>query len=443
MLPAKREMLPIHSNRRWFWLTLVLSSVTIAGLIFGISELIEVLFFRHVDELTLHYMYLSRSVISSVVLTFWAAWFVLHERHTNELRLLRANERYRGILETTPGAVVLYDRDLCVREWNASAERLYGYTAEEAAGQQLPTVAVEKRPEVEELLRTVREGRPVLDLETQRVTRDGSPVNVQLSLLPFTEDGQSMILEVTQDIRERIRLRDKLLELEKLTTMGEMAAGTAHNLNTPLGAMLLRLRMVRERVTDAEINLDLDQLEMSLRFCQQFVRRLLDFSRRPEIEKHPQPLRATLESVISFLSPQLLEKRICLKAEMDGLNGIQMMADHNQMEALLLVFLSNAVDAVATGGEISIACSHVSDDRVELRIADDGCGIDADDLERIFEPFFTTKPVGKGTGLGLAIARNILREHGGSVRIESVRGQGTSVYLTLPTFAGAAPGVHP
>jgi len=250
-----------------------------------------------------------------------------------------------------------------------------------------------------------------------------------------------MFLEVTQDIRERIRLRQKLLELEKLTTMGEMAAGTAHHLNTPLAAMLLRMRMVRERITDAEVTSDLEQLETSLRFCQQFVRRLLDFSRRPEIEKRPEPLRATLESVISFLSPQLLEKRIRFKAEMDGLNGIKVMADRNQMEALFLVFLSNAVDAVVTGGEVAIAWSRVSADRVELRIADNGCGIDGADLEHIFEPFFTTKPPGKGTGLGLALAQNILREHGGTVRFESARGRGTMAYIVLPMIAEAVAGV--
>ncbi|MBZ5500630.1 MAG: PAS domain S-box protein [Acidobacteriia bacterium] len=435
-------MLPMGSNRRWFWLTLALSSVTIAGLIFGMSELIEVLFFRHVDEITLHYMYLSRSVLSSLVLTFWAAWFVLRERRAHELRLRRSNERYRGILETTPGAVVLYDRDLRVREWNASAERLYGYTAEEAVGQPLPPVTVERRPEVGELIRRVQEGRPVLDLETQRQAKDGCLVDVQLSLLPFTEYGETMFLEVTQDIRERIRLRQKLLELEKLTTMGEMAAGTAHHLNTPLAAMLLRMRMVRERVTDAEVTSDLEQLETSLRFCQQFVRRLLDFSRRPEIEKRAEPLRATLESVISFLSPQLLEKRIRFHAVLEGLDGIKVITDRNQMEALFLVFLSNAVDAVVSGGEVTIACSRVPDERVELRITDNGCGIEGSDLEHIFEPFFTTKPPGKGTGLGLALARNILREHGGAVRFESARGQGTTVYVVLPTCAEVVAGAN-
>jgi len=435
-------MLPKDYNRRWFWVALALSSVTIAGLIFGITELIEVLFFQHVDEITLHYMYLSRSVLSSLVLTFWAAWFVLRERRANELQLRRSNERYRGILETTPGAVVLYDRDLRVREWNASAGRLYGYAAEEAVGHHLPTLIVEKQTEVEELMRRVREGRPVLDFETQRQAKDGSLIDVQLSLLPFTEYGETMFLEVTQDIRERMRLRQKLLELEKLTTMGEMAAGTAHHLNTPLAAMLLRMRMVRERITDAEVTSGLEQLETSVRFCQQFVRRLLDFSRRPEIAKRPEPLRATLESVISFLLPQLSEKRVRFKAETDELNGVKLMADRNQMEALFLVFLSNAMDAVVSGSEVSITCSRVLDDRVELRITDNGCGIDGADLERIFEPFFTTKPPGKGTGLGLALAQSILREHGGAVRFESARGQGTTVYIVLPTCAEVVAGAN-
>ncbi len=228
-----------EQKRRWFWVTLTLSSISIVALVFGLWELVEKHFFREADYLTLHYLYISRGMVTSLLLAFWAAWFVLHHRRASEEQLRRSRERYRGLLEASPGAVALYNDELMVSEWNAAAERLYGYSKPEVLDHRLPTVAINKEEELNNLLRRVADGEPVLDLETQRHGKDGTQLDVQLSLLPFREpSGQSYFLEVTADIGERVRLRQTLLEVEKLTTMGQMAAGTAHHLNTPLTSML-------------------------------------------------------------------------------------------------------------------------------------------------------------------------------------------------------------
>ena len=113
---------------------------------------------------------------------------------------------------------------------------------------------------------------------------------------------------------------------------------------------------------------------------------------------------------------------------------VRVLADRNLFEALFSILLSNSLDAIAAGGAIDIRCRRLSEDRVELRIADDGGGIAPSDLPHVFEPFFTTKGSGKGTGLGLAIARNILVEHGGSIRLESPPGRGTTALIELPVW---------
>jgi len=425
------------SEHRWMWVTLALSCVTIVAIVFAVWELFETEFFRNADYITLHYLYVSRGIVSSLILAFWAAWFVVRERRSNEERLRRSREHYRGILESTPGAVVLCDRELRVWEWNAAAERLYGWSKNEAVGHPLPTVPAAREAELKELLQRVEEGTPVLEVESQRKSKTET-FDVQLSLIPFQESsGGSYFLEVTYDIRERIRLRERLLEIEKLTTMGHMATGTAHHLNTPLASMLLRVQMMRERAKEGTLAAELEQLETNMKFCQQFVRRLLDFSHRPNAEKQPESIGNAIECVVSFLNPQVLAKKVSLNTDLGTINGSVVLADRSQLEALFLILLSNSLDATSPGGHITIRGRTAVSQQIEIEITDDGCGIDNATMAHVFEPFFTTKPIGKGTGLGLAIASNIVRQHGGSIDLVSQPRKGTSALVRLPWHVGS------
>ncbi len=423
--------------RGWFWATLALSSFSLVALVFAFWELVENRFFRDLDYVSLHYLYISRGIASSILLGVWAAWFVLRERRAAEEELRRSRERYRGLLDASPGAVALYDGQRRVLEWNASAEQLYGYRREEVLERSLPTIPAAREEELEHFMERVRQGETVLDQESERVDAAGSPIQVQLSLLPFQEGGELFYLEVAADIRERVRLRQRLIEFEKLTSMGQMAAGTAHHLNTPLAAMLLRVQMMRARMQEPGTAQELERLEGSLRFCQQFVQRLLDFARRPATRKEPEPVRAVIEGVLAFIGPTLEAKRVRLSRQFEGIRDERVLGDRNELETLLLILLSNAADAVQNGGNIGIA-AHACDEHLEITISDDGCGIPPESLARIFEPFYTTKPVGKGTGLGLAIAKNIVAQHGGAIRLESGSGQGTRAIVELPALAATA-----
>src|ERR1051326_8776730 len=191
-------------DRRWLWITLVLSSVSIVAVVFAFWELVENQFFRDLDYVSLHYLYISRSIASSLLLAVWAAWYVLHYRRQAEEELRRSRERYRGLLELSPAAVVLYDRDLIVVEWNKAAERLYGVDRDEVIGRPLPSVAPAGRVELAELMTQVESGKPVLDHETVRRDLSDQSLDVQLSLLPFAEGNRTLFLEVTQDIPARL-----------------------------------------------------------------------------------------------------------------------------------------------------------------------------------------------------------------------------------------------
>jgi len=427
------------AEKRWFWATLTLSSITIVSVVFAVMELAENRFFRDANYVTLHYLYITRGIVSSLLLAFWAAWFVLRQRRRSEDDLRRSRERYRGLLEAFPGAVVLYDAALQVLEWNASAERMYGYTRDEVVGQPLPIVPEAKKYELDVFLRRVDRASPVLDIETLRQPKAGDPFEVQLSLLPFREaSGPRYFLEVTSDIRERVRWREHMLQIEKLTSMGKMAAGTAHHLNSPLAALLMRVQMMRQRPMAPGLEEDMARLEEGLNFCRHFVQRLLDFTRAMPIHKEGQELSAIVESVASFFMPAVLSRRASLRVETAEARGARVLADRNLIETLLLILLSNALDAIHPGtGEIRVRCRRLESGRAQFAVTDNGSGIAAKDLERVFEPFFTTKEPGKGTGLGLAIARNVVLEHGGTIHMESTLGAGTTAFVELPLAPAA------
>ena len=127
-------------EKRWFWATLTLSSITIVSVVLAAWELVENRLFRYTNYVTLHYLYITRGVALSLLLAFWAAWFVIRQRRKGEADLRRSRDLYRGLLEAFPGAVILYDSELRVLEWNAPAERMYGYTRDEILGARLNTI---------------------------------------------------------------------------------------------------------------------------------------------------------------------------------------------------------------------------------------------------------------------------------------------------------------
>ena len=218
--------------------------------------------------------------------------------------------------------------------------------------------------------------------------------------------------------------------------MGKMAAGTAHHLNSPLAALLIRVQMMEQRAINGAVPEDLVRVPPGrVNFCRHFVGRLLEFTAPPRCRKS----RRTWDwlsnrSRISSCRPSVRNGCLC-SVDVSQIRGQFVLADRNLLETLLLALLSNALDAVPPEENPDYGKTP-SSGRVEFMVRDNGCGIDAA-LTTDSEPFFTTKEPGKGTGLGLAIARNVVSEHGGTIRLGERTRKGNRRDVELPTAEGS------
>jgi len=227
----------------------------------------------------------------------------------------------------------------------------------------------------------------------------------------------------------------QLWQASKLATMGELAASVAHELNNPLATISLRTEALLGQIAEGSRG-SIDIILQEIERMAGLVKNLLEFSRR----SHPQistiDLREELTNSVDFIGHYLSKRNVqVVKSFAESLPVIH--ADRQQLRQLFLNLLTNASDAMVTGGTLTIsaALSELNDQpAIEIKFTDTGEGIAPDKLETIWEPFFTTKPEGKGTGLGMGICRRIVEEHGGRIVIESELGRGTTVQILLPVI---------
>ncbi|HUY00889.1 MAG TPA: PAS domain-containing sensor histidine kinase [Candidatus Deferrimicrobium sp.] len=263
-------------------------------------------------------------------------------------------------------------------------------------------------------------------------------------------EGKSKILLIARDITERKKTEKKLQENEKelqeknkLAAIGQLAAGIAHELNTPLANINLTIEYLFKLLDKKEIISDPDTLKTELtiirkqvKHCAQIVNDLLQFSRKMEIHPVKFNLNLLINEILEnpTISKKIAKNNIEIVIELG--QEIEIIGDYALLTQVLLNLIQNSIDAleeVKDKPKITIMVSQIKDS-IELRVIDNGIGINEENLSRIFEPFFTTKGVGKGTGLGLSISRGIVEKHGGKIIIQSTHGSGTIAILTLPVI---------
>jgi len=230
--------------------------------------------------------------------------------------------------------------------------------------------------------------------------------------------------------------QEQLIQSEKLASLGQLAAGVAHELNNPLSTILLFSDvLLRESEPDDQHRSDLETIARETQRCKTIVGSLLDFARQHQVEAQDLNLNAFIETIIDIEKKHERYAGVAIKTELAPDNP-SIQADPAQLQAVFTNLMTNAAEAMSEGGQLTIQTTPGPIGRITITIEDTGEGILPENLPKLFTPFFTTKPVGKGTGLGLAIVYGIVKMHRGQIDIQSEVGKGTTVTIQLPIQLG-------
>jgi PAS domain S-box-containing protein len=269
--------------------------------------------------------------------------------------------------------------------------------------------------------------------EVEVVTRLGEIRTVMVSVSPLQGvEGEILgVLGIARDMTETKKLEQQMRNSEKLASIGKLAAGVAHEINNPLGGILNCLYNLRKgSLSPARQEEYWASMEHGVRRVQKIVRQLLDFSQQHEPEFSPSEINRIVEQVLVLTTHLFAPNRIELKTLL-GTGLPNVMVDRHMIEQVLMNLILNAVQAMKSGGVLTIRTS-VTEGICRVDVIDTGSGIPAAILPRVFDPFFTTKGEGEGTGLGLSVNLGIMERHGGKILVESEVGKGTTFTLCLP-----------
>jgi two-component system NtrC family sensor kinase len=378
---------------------------------------------RAVVDITVHSEELERAV----------------RERTNDLQ--RQNRFIHEIIDSLPLSLYVVDRERIVVAWNRSRElgRL-GLPREEALGRS-----------VYELLR--KTPRDLIEAELTRVFESGEGLSFEcdsgegdktrhyrIHKIPMSvEPGVvSHVLTIGEDITEQRRFQKSIAMADKVSAVGRLAAGVAHEVNNPLATIVTCAQGLQQRLEElpeiardsADFREYLDIVEQEAFRAKKITENMLDFTRAKDSPRSPQMLENIIERTLLILRHQARFKRVEVERRLDpDLPPVDV--EEEALVQVLVALIINALDAMPDGGRLTLVtrCRY---GEVYCEVADSGCGISPSDLPKIFDPFFTTKPPGHGTGLGLAVCYSIVESHGGRIEVSSAPEGGSRFTIVLP-----------
>lgn len=369
-------------------------------------------------------------------------------RAAAELARRQADARIReqaSLLDKAQDAISVRDLDHKITYWNKSAERLFGWTSEEAIGKHADEILfLNPAAYYSAHQQTLLDGEWVGEMNKVDKTGRRLIVEVRWTLVK-NENGQPFsILAIDTDISEYRKLENQFLRAQRLESIGTLAGGIAHDLNNILSPIFMAAELLKMRDQDARSSELLETIDSSAKRGAEMVGQVLSFARGVEgrkLQVHPRQLISEIETIArdTFLKKSYFKIRA--KRDLWTIHG-----DPTQLQQVLLNLCVNAHDATQEGGEISISAENCLIDEafaalnleanvgpyVCLQVSDTGIGIPPHIIDRIFDPFFTTKQGNKGTGLGLSTSLTIVKSHGGFIEVFSAPGEGTRFRVYLP-----------
>ncbi|MFA6092777.1 MAG: ATP-binding protein [Elusimicrobiota bacterium] len=337
-----------------------------------------------------------------------------------------------GILESIQDFLIVTDAEGRVKMANRAVFENLGYGREEIIGKDVGVLFGEGMPASWQ-----DRQESLMNAEVQIRAKDGRMAPVLLSLAVLKDAGgrPAGFVAAAKDISERKALEGQMRQSEKLSAVGRLAAGVAHEINNPLGVILGFAQSAARRVSAEDpLSLPLSSIEREALRCKNLVQGLLTFSRQSKPLLEPVALNSMAFMTLSMIEALTRVRSVTLVREFGP--EIKVQGDSNQLQQIVINLCSNAVDAMSPGGILTVRTrAHDDGKSAVLEVQDTGTGIPQDIRDKIFEPFFTTKKAGQGTGLGLALVHEIVLKHQGSISLKSEIGKGTIFTVLLPLAA--------
>ena len=363
------------------------------------------------------------------------------DRKRAEEKLKESEEKYKTLVEATSDIIWEVDTEGRFTFVSPKIKDILGYEVDEVVGKKRPLDLVAKE-EFSEWLKRFKQinakRKPFSVLEVTHLHKNGRRVIFETSGIPLFDSAGEFkgYVGINRDITERRHMQEQLAITDRLASVGELAAGIAHELNNPLTSVIGFSQLLMDKEVPEDIKQDLQTVYGEAQRASQVVNNLLTFARRHAAVKQMLNINDVINKVLELRAYEQRVENIKVKSLFEpGLPEV--MADYFQLQQVFLNIIINAeyfMIKAHNSGKLTITTERVGD-IIRASFADDGPGIAKEDLGHIFDPFFTTKEVGKGTGLGLSICHGIMAEHGGRIYVESELGKGTTFIVELPISA--------
>jgi len=374
----------------------------------------------------------------------------ISERKRIENQLREANEFFMNLIESSVDGIIAADMNGNIFIFNKGAEALTGYTAEEVIGK-LHITKIYREGVAKEIMKKLRSQEyggvgKFTPTQMNAINKFGQEIPIQLSAaLIYNGAGQEIAsVGIFTDLRPRLNMEKKLQEThlqlvssEKMASLGKLAAGIAHEINNPLGGILIYSSLMMEDLPEEDPRRgDLVRIVQETGRCKEIVKSLLEFARQTEPKMEPTDINRAISDGLFFLVNQALFHNIHIVKKLDSFLPF-VRGNASQLKQVFMNIIVNAAEAMHGNGTLTITTFRAPDQKtVFVEFTDTGEGIPAENFTRIFDPFFTTKEVGKGTGLGLATSYGIIEDHGGKISVKSQVGESTTFTIELPIHQG-------
>jgi histidine kinase len=363
-------------------------------------------------------------------------------KHLEE-EVQKSEEKYRSIFKSIPNPVFVLDAsNLEILDCNDSVTPVYGFRKDELLMTSFLNLFEEDSREryASELKST-----SVLN-QVRQTNKTGQTIFVNIRISPSEYLGRDVLLVTTSDITKRLMTEQQLIQASKMTTLGEMATGVAHELNQPLSVIKTASSFLSKKVKKNELIKDeilrtlTEEIESHVDRASKIINHMREFGRKSEVSKERVQVNETLDRAHEIFSQQLKLREIEVTKDYEE-DLPHIMADSNRLEQVFINLLINARDAIEEklngaghpNGEKKIFLKTSRQGRmIKIEVRDTGKGIPKPILDKIFEPFFTTKKVGKGTGLGLSISYGIVQDYDGTIKVETEEGKGSNFIIMFP-----------